>query len=66
MKQFTKVMALTALLGWLPGLLSLLAVQVALSHSAREWADLTFDVVFVGLYLGLLGTGAYVYARWYG
>ncbi len=58
-------MGLTALLGWLPALLALLAVQFGLSRGAREWADITFDVVFVGLYVALLGAGAYVYARWF-
>lgn len=60
-----RVLALTALIGWLPALLSILAVQVALAHGAREWVDLTFDAVFVGLYLALLGAGAWVYARWF-
>ena len=60
-----KILGLTALVGWLPMLLSLLAVQAALAHGAREWTDLTFDAVFVGLYMALLGTGAYAYARWF-
>jgi hypothetical protein len=60
-----KILGLTALVGWLPALLSLLAVQFGLAHGAREWADLTFDVVFVGLYALLLVTGAYLYARWF-
>lgn len=60
-----KIAALTALIGWLPALLSLLAVQFALDHGAREWADSTFSVVFVGLYLALLGTGAYAYTAWF-
>jgi hypothetical protein len=59
-------MALTALLGWLPALMSLLAVQIALARGAREWAALTFDVTFVGLYSVLLGVGAWIYARWFG
>jgi hypothetical protein len=65
LKQFNKVMGLTALLGWLPVLLALLAVQFGLAHGAGEWGDLTFDAVFVGLYLVLLGAGAYVYTRWF-
>lgn len=65
MKQAYRILTLTALLGWLPALLALLAVQLALSYGASEWGDPTFDFVFVGLYLVLLGAGAYVYTRWF-
>lgn len=64
MKQFNRIMALTALLGWLPPLLCLLLIQWSLPE-IRHWSELTFDVVFVGLYLLLVGAGAYVHVRWF-
>jgi hypothetical protein len=64
-KPVSTFFAVTALLGWLPALLSVLAVQYALEHGAREWADFTFSAVFVGLYLTLVGTGSYLYSRWF-
>lgn len=60
-----KIAALTALIGWLPAMLSLLFVQFALAHGARDWADSTFSAVFVCLYLALLGAGAYAYTTWF-
>ena len=65
MRRFKTVMTLTALLGWLPALLSILAVQVSLAYGAREWDDVTFSVAFVTLYAVLLGIGAYVHTRWF-
>lgn len=65
MKLLNTVLALTALVGWMPALLALLAVQLAIAHGASEWAELTFDVVFISLYLTLLGGGAWVYSRWF-
>ena len=64
LKQVYSILAMTALLGWLPPLLSLLAVKVALDHGAREWHLIIFDGAFIGLYLALLGLGAYLYSRW--
>lgn len=65
MKQFHVILAMTALLGWLPVLLSILAVQLALVHGARAWPDIVFDTVFGTLYLSLVGVGAYVYSAWF-
>jgi hypothetical protein len=64
-KQVSTFFAVTALLGWLPALLSILAVQFALAHGAREWSDFTFSAVFVALYLALVGAGSYLYSRWF-
>lgn len=63
-KQISALLAMTALLGWLPPLLSLLAVKFALDHGALEWPVIIFDMACVGLYLSLLGLGAYLYSRW--
>lgn len=65
MKVLNTILALTALLGWLPPLICLLVIHVALEHGAREWPDLIFDTVFVSLYFLLVGTGAYIYATWF-
>jgi hypothetical protein len=65
MKVLNTVLALTALLGWLPPLLCLLVIHFALEHGAREWPEIMFDAVFIGLYLMLLGAGSYVYATWF-
>lgn len=64
LKQINSILAMTALLGWLPPLLSLLAVKIALDHGAREWPVIVFDTAFIGLYFALLGLGAYLYSRW--
>lgn len=65
MKVLNTVLALTALLGWLPPLLCLLVIHFALEHGAREWPELVFDVVFIGLYFLLLGAGAYIHTVWF-
>ena len=65
MKTLNTVLALTALLGWLPPLLCLLVIHFALEHGAREWPELVFDVVFIGLYFLLLGAGAYIHTVWF-
>lgn len=65
MKTLNTVLALTALLGWLPPLICLLVIHFALEHGAREWPELVFDVVFIGLYVALLGLGSYIYATWF-
>lgn len=56
------MLTLTALLGWMPIALCLLTIDFAIAHGARQWSDLTFDAVFIGLYLGLVGLGALVYS----
>lgn len=61
-----KILGMTALLGWLPALLALLAAQLSLAHGAGGWPELTFSLTFASLYLVLLGAGAYVYVRWFG
>lgn len=65
MKVLNTVLALAALLGWLPPLICLLAIHFALEHGAGEWPDIIFDAVFISLYAVLLGVGAYTYARWF-
>lgn len=65
MKVLNTVLALTALLGWLPPLICLLVIHFAIEHGAREWPDLVFDAVFIGLYFVLLGLGSYIYATWF-
>ncbi len=56
---------MTALLGWLPPFLCLLAIHFALEHGAHGWPSIVFDITFVGLYLSLLAFGAWVYGRWF-
>jgi hypothetical protein len=56
---------MTALMGWLPPLLCLLVISIALEHGAADWPDIIFDTVFTGLYLAFLGAGAYIYAAWF-
>jgi hypothetical protein len=63
-KSLNRILALTALLGWLPPLLCLLLIQLALPEAAR-WSEWTFGLVFVGLYACFLGAGAYAYTRWF-
>lgn len=65
LKLINTILALTALLGWLPPLICLLVIHFALSHGADEWPDIIFDTVFVGLYALLLGTGGYLYTKWF-
>lgn len=65
MKLANTFLALTALLGWLPPLICLLVINVALKHGAREWPDIIFDTVFVSLYALLVAAGAYIYAKWF-
>jgi hypothetical protein len=65
MKLLNTILAVTALLGWLPPLLCLLLIHVALEHGAGDWPDIIFDTVFTGLYLAFLGAGAYIYAVWF-
>lgn len=65
MKLLNTILALTALLGWLPPLICLLVIHFALEHGAREWPDLVFTVVFLSLYAALLGLGSYIYATWF-
>lgn len=65
MKVLNTVLALTALLGWLPPLLCLLVIHFALAHGAGEWPDIIFDAVFLGLYVLLVGTDSYIYATWF-
>lgn len=60
-----KILGITALVGWLPFLLCLLAVQYATAYGARDWPNVVFGSVFVGLYLMLLGAGAYIYTTWF-
>lgn len=62
-KRFYSIVKLTALLGWLPIGICLIAIDFALKNGAREWSDLTFDVVFLTLYLGLVGFGAYLHTK---
>lgn len=59
------VLALTALLGWLPPLLCLLLIHFAMEHGAVHWPDIIFDVVFISLYFVFLGVGAYIHATWF-
>lgn len=56
---------MTALMGWLPPALSLLAIQFALANGASDWPDIIFDVVFVSLYVLLVGAGSYIYVTWF-
>lgn len=65
MKLLNTILALTALLGWLPPLLCLLVIHVAIEHGAGDWPDIIFDTVFVSLYALLVAGGAYVYATWF-
>lgn len=65
MRLLNTVLALTALLGWLPVLLCLLIVHFALEHGARDWPNLVFDGVFIGLYFAFLAIGAYIHATWF-
>lgn len=65
MKLINTILAITALLGWLPPLICLLLIHLALEHGAADWPGIIFDTVFIGLYAVLLGTGAYIYARWF-
>ena len=65
MNVLNTILAITALLGWLPPLLCLLIIHFALEHGAREWPDIIFDAVFVSLYAVFVVTGAYIYARWF-
>lgn len=65
MKVLNTVLALAALLGWLPPLICLMVIHFALEHGAREWPDIIFGVTFISLYALLVGTGAYIYARWF-
>jgi hypothetical protein len=64
MKSLYSILTMTALLGWLPSLLVLLAVKFALNHGASSWPVIIFDTTFVGLYFALLGLGAYLHSRW--
>lgn len=52
-------------MGWMPPLLCLLLISVALEHGAGDWPDIIFDSVFVGLYAMLVAAGAYIYATWF-
>lgn len=65
LKLINTILALTALLGWLPPLICLLVIHVALTYGAAEWPDIIFDTVFISLYAVLVGTGAYIYATWF-
>lgn len=61
-KRLYAIATMTALLGWLPAGLCLILIDVAVANGAREWAELTFDAVFIGLYLAFLGAGAWIYS----
>ena len=61
MNVLNTILAITALLGWLPPLLCLLIIHFALAHGAREWPDIIFDAVFVSLY-AVFVSGKYAYA----
>lgn len=65
MKLLNTILAVTALLGWLPPLICLLVIHFALAHGAADWPDIIFDAVFVSLYALLVGAGAYIYATWF-
>lgn len=65
MKFLNTILAVTALLGWLPPLICLLVIHFAMEHGAAEWPDIIFDSVFVGLYAVLVGAGACIYATWF-
>lgn len=65
LKLTNMILAMTALLGWLPPLLCLLLIHFALEHGAAEWPDIIFDTVFIGLYFAFLGIGAYIYTTWF-
>ena len=65
MKVLNTILAITALLGWLPPLICLLVIHFALAHGASEWPDIIFDAVFISLYALLVGTGSYIYATWF-
>jgi hypothetical protein len=62
-KLFYALLTMTALLGWMPMLLCLLAIKFALANGAREWSNLSFNIVFIGLYFTLTGIGAVIYSR---
>ena len=62
LKRLYALATLTALLGWLPAGVCLLLIEIAVAHGAREWAELTFDAVFITLYLLLIGLGAWIFS----
>lgn len=58
------VLQLGLLLGVLPALLFAGAIELSLRHlGASTWPDLVAFVLFGGLYLGLVGLGAYAFSR---
>jgi hypothetical protein len=65
LKLVNSILAMTALLGWLPPLLCLLLIHLALEHGADAWPDIVFDIVFISLYFAFLGAGAYIYTVWF-
>lgn len=65
MTVLNTILAVTALLGWLPPLLCLLVLHIALAHGAAEWPDIIFNTVFIGLYALLVASGAYIYTTWF-
>jgi hypothetical protein len=65
LKSVNTILAMTALLGWLPPLLCLLLISIAIEYGAADWPDIIFNIIFIGLYLAFLGAGAYIHARWF-
>jgi hypothetical protein len=62
-KRLYAILTMTALLGWMPIMLCLLLIDYALARGAREWAELTFDIVFIGLYFAFTALGTVIYSR---
>jgi hypothetical protein len=63
LKDAYKLLSITALTGWLPIGIGLLVAKFALEHGARDWPDLLFHTVFIGLWLALTGVGVWVAAK---
>jgi hypothetical protein len=58
------VLSLGLLMGVLPTLAAAGIMELSLRHlGARDWPDAVAFVVFGGLFLALVGAGAYVFSR---
>lgn len=64
LNTFWTVVAVTALLGWLPVLITFGLAQLAMAQGGREWDSITSGFFFALIYFALFGAGAWICARY--
>lgn len=64
LKVFWTVVAVTALLGWIPMLVTFGVTKMVVAHLGHDWDFLTGGFFLTVLYFALFGAGAYICAKY--